>query len=84
MKKDFKKSQQEVLTDITRRHFLYNLSTGIGAIALGSLAGCNGLFKEEKIKKALIAANPQDARLAHFAPKAKRVIFCIWLGLLRS
>lgn len=51
--------------DQTRRTFLGRSARGIGQIALGSL-----LFPE--IARAISAQKPED--LAHFAPKAKRVI----------
>src|SRR2546430_1962587 len=56
---------------MTRRHFFSLNSTGLGAVALGSLLNPN-----------LLAGGPDvDAKtggltgLPHFAPKAKRVIF---------
>jgi hypothetical protein len=53
----------------TRRHFLKESAAGLGAIALAALLGRDA-------KAAPVAAvNPLAARLPHFAPKAKRVIY---------
>ena len=59
-----------------RRHFLSKLSLGLGSVALGSLL-MPDLFKgggsEEEADAAL-------AGLAHFAPKAKRIIYLFQNG----
>jgi hypothetical protein len=58
---------------INRRHFLGKLSVGLGSAALGSLL-IPGLFK----------GDPEDSSaltgVAHFAPKAKRVIYLFQNG----
>ena len=59
----------EHLQQITRRHFLKNSATGLGAIALASL-----------LKPAAALANtkpvdPLAPRQPHFTPRAKRVIY---------
>jgi hypothetical protein len=58
---------------VNRRHFLGKLSLGLGSAALGSLL-IPGLFKggEEDVTSSL--------GLAHFAPKAKRVIYLFQNG----
>ena len=67
---------------ITRRHFFRRCNTGIGAIALASLMGRDafGLPSGEPAAGGPPAelhpvANPLAAKAAHFAPKAKRVIY---------
>lgn len=58
----------------TRRHFLKKCTSGLGALALGSLFGCE-----------IGAANQTgslagNSRVPHFAPKAKRVIYLHMAG----
>ncbi|MBL9190477.1 MAG: DUF1501 domain-containing protein [Opitutaceae bacterium] len=53
---------------VTRRTFLQKSGVGLGAIALGSLL------------RGTAAANPLAARAAHFAPRAKRVIYLHMVG----
>jgi hypothetical protein len=67
---------------ITRRHFFRRCNTGIGAIALASLMGKDafGLPQGSPTPGGPPAelhpvANPLAAKAAHFAPKAKRVIY---------
>ncbi|WP_020532915.1 DUF1501 domain-containing protein [Flexithrix dorotheae] len=54
----------------TRRHFLKSLSTGVGAMALGSMVGC-GTNNSPGITSKFNLGSQKP----HFAPKAKRVIF---------
>ncbi|MFP6659717.1 MAG: DUF1501 domain-containing protein, partial [Pirellulales bacterium] len=56
--------------NLTRRHFLRETAGGLGAIALADLMTADGGLVAAKP-----AANPLAPRVAHFAPKAKRVIF---------
>lgn len=71
--------QQEDLREITRRNFLYNVSTGIGGIALGSLlGGCGALF--DKNSGTTTSLNPLGLKNPHFAPRAKRVIYLHMAG----
>lgn len=61
----------------TRRHFLKQCTTGLGGIALTSLIGCNpvaGSQRENQTATALMD------NMAHFAPRAKRVIFLHMAG----
>jgi hypothetical protein len=67
---------------VTRRHFFRRCNTGIGAIALASLMGKGafGLPTGEPAPggppaSAHPVGNPLAAKAAHFAPKAKRVIY---------
>ncbi len=57
------------LVQSTRRHFLKDSAMGLGAIALSSLLGRNAFAAPAA------ATNPLAARLPHFAPKAKRIIY---------
>src|SRR5690606_5999899 len=60
----------------SRRHFLKQCTTGLGALALGSLIGCNsgGRFSAGGKQAGLNFAMP------HFTPKAKSVIFLHMAG----
>ncbi|RMG75507.1 MAG: DUF1501 domain-containing protein, partial [Bacteroidetes bacterium] len=63
----------------TRRHFLKQCTSGLGALALGSLLGaCGG--KEAASSLLAGATNPLDPRAPHFASKAKRVIYLHMAG----
>ena len=55
--------------DPSRRAFLGKAGLGLGSAALTSLVGNNTLF-----------ASANDPAVAHFAPKAKRVIFLCMAG----
>lgn len=69
---------KRALEDVTRRHFLYNLATGIGGIALGSLAGCSlGGNKSPLVSS---SGNPLALRSPHFPPKAKNIIYLHMAG----
>src|SRR5438128_12252598 len=57
----------------TRRHFLFNASTGIGGIALASRMGDRVLADSSRISKA--SENPLTPRRPQLTPKAKSVIY---------
>ncbi len=62
----------------TRRHFLKDCTTGLGAMAMASLLGCNSTTDRvisEVIKKASV-----NTGASHFSPKAKNVIFLHMAG----
>jgi hypothetical protein len=66
----------EYLEVQSRRQFLRGSGVGLGAIALGSLL-------EQSIRAAsdgAKSADPLKARLSHFAPKAKHVIYLHMIG----
>ena len=65
------------LKDITRRHFLHNLATGIGGLALGSLVGCS---YGNKSSLASLGEEPIHLQSPHFPPKAKYVIYMHMAG----
>lgn len=85
----FQELQYRTLQHNTRRHFLKQCTSGLGAIALSSLAGCN-LFSSERHPAssppspasggAAFNAHPMSAKLSHFAPKAKRIIYMHMAG----
>ncbi len=79
MDKLIRELQESHLRNVTRRHFLRNCATGLGAAALGSLVGCNTFGKEE-IAKLPELTNPMAAGLSHYAPKAKRIIYLHMAG----
>lgn len=60
--------------NINRRHFLSNLSIGLGSVALGSLL-IPDLFNKSKDEDAGFLPG-----IPHFAPKAKRVIYLFQNG----
>lgn len=70
-------AEYKVLQHYTRRHFLRTCTSGLGAMALSGLIGCNpdGIVNQNAIqgKDALSGIN-------HFAPRAKRVIYLHMAG----
>lgn len=66
-------ARHERLRYITRRHFLRNCTTGLGAVALSSLAGCG-------LDAATSADSLTGASFAHQAAQAKHVIFLHMAG----
>ncbi|MDX2195670.1 MAG: DUF1501 domain-containing protein [Cytophagales bacterium] len=72
-----------LLQDITRRHFLQNVSTGVGSIALAQLLGACGAMIDKKSSSSSSPSaetNPMAIKLPHFAPKAKRIIYLHMAG----
>jgi len=63
------------LRSMTRRYFFQSAGFGIGGLALASLFGKNASANDLPI-----AINPMAAKPAHFAPKAKRVIYLFMSG----
>ncbi len=70
----FQEASDAHLHDMKRRHFLKQCSTGLGMMALGSLTGCFGNKANPLID------SPLMPKLAHFAPKAKSVIYLHMAG----
>jgi hypothetical protein len=64
-------SSDELRTLMTRRHFFSLFSYGIGTAALATLLDENGYAA---------LASPQENKLPHFKPKAKRVIYLFQSG----
>src|SRR6266487_1924357 len=59
----------------TRRHFLFNASTGIGGIALASLLGDRAHADSFSREAQPSAANPLSPKHPQLTPKAKSVIY---------
>jgi len=62
----------------TRRHFIKDCTTGLGAMAMASLIGCNG--SSEKLVENVIQKFTSGGSNSHFLPKAKNVIFLHMAG----
>src|ERR1700704_5773959 len=58
---------------MARRWFLKECGVGLGGMALASLLGT-------RMAKGSAAVNPLAPRMAHYAPKAKRVIYLFMAG----
>jgi hypothetical protein len=63
---------------VTRRWFFEQCGVGLGSIALGHLLQDEGYSAEAG--PATASVNPIAARVPHFAPKAKRVLFLFMAG----
>jgi len=74
-----KEANEQILQDVTRRHFFQECVTGMGAMALSSfLSGCNWLGSKDG---ALFNnTNPLMPHAPHFAGKAKSVIYLHMAG----
>jgi len=70
-----RQAQIESIRVATRRHFLKQCTTGLGAMALGSLTGFRPATSESAI-----ATGSLLTQVPHFAPTAKRVIFLHMAG----
>jgi hypothetical protein len=66
----------DILKNISRRHFLQESAMGLGAFALGSMIG--GCKSKEVL--ATTAVDPMFPKPSHFFGKAKRVIFLHMAG----
>ncbi len=65
----------------TRREFLWQTGGGFGAAAIASMLAGDGFFGAgAKANEAAPYASPLAAKLPHFAPKAKSVIFLFMYG----
>ncbi|PSL44828.1 uncharacterized protein DUF1501 [Chitinophaga niastensis] len=73
-----REANEETLRYLTRRHFLLDCVTGLGAAALGAfLTGC-GSSSGKNILDA--SGNPMAPRAPHFAARAKSVIYLHMAG----
>ncbi len=70
----------DYMQDVTRRHFLSRLSTGVGGMALGSLLGQDLARAAPVGPDPSLPPNPMAAKPPHFAPRAKRVIYIHMAG----
>ncbi len=75
-----KELQHKSLENTTRRHFLRNCTTGLGAMALGSLIGCNPTESASNSDMKAKVANAMNPKPSHYVPKAKRVIYMHMAG----
>src|SRR6476620_9801287 len=66
--------RNDLLQAVTRRHFLGQSQLGIGAIALSSLLGRDGVAALPEV------VNPLAPKRPHFAAKAKQVIYLHMTG----
>jgi Protein of unknown function (DUF1501) len=77
MEKTSMNAEQHNLLHTTRRHFFRDCRVGLGAMALGSMMTCDGLFAAEQPSD---ATNPLAPKPPHFKPRAKNVIFLFMAG----
>jgi hypothetical protein len=68
--------QQQLLRNVTRRHFFSQCQIGLGAIGLASLLGGGDLSAAD----ASTATNPFAPKPGHYPGTAKRVIFLFMAG----
>ena len=75
-------AMQDLLRVVTRRHFFRQAGFGIGAAALAVLREKSGLARELSDTGPLPVdvMNPMAAKLPHYAPKAKNIIFLFMAG----
>lgn len=73
-------ASQETLRFITRRHFLTQCTTGLGAMALGSLLGGCGSSPEQNSTSLFDAQNPLAPKSPHFPGKVRSVIYLHMAG----
>ena len=69
---DASPANDDLLRDVTRRHFFENCGVGLGAIALGALMANRSQAAE--------AVNPMIVYPPHHGPRAKAVIFLFMAG----
>lgn len=65
--------KESKVQSVTRRHFLQECTTGLGAMALAGLFGCHAKSFQD------VASNT-DFRIPNYIPKAKRVIYLHMAG----
>lgn len=77
----FSEANHEALHFVTRRHFLRDSVSGLGAMALGSLlAGCDWLGSKDKSAIAFDSANPLAGKPPLFPGRARSVIYLHMAG----
>lgn len=85
MNKLLKELQQAAAERETRRHFLHTCSTGLGAMAFGSLLqGCDFLSKNDPqnnpVGSSIQSDEPTAPQASQYLAKAKRVIYIHMAG----
>ena len=73
-------ASQEALRFITRRHFLNQCTTGLGAMALGSFLGGCGSSPEQHVASLFDAQNPLAPKAPHFPGKVRSIIYLHMAG----
>lgn len=73
-------ANHQALQFLTRRHFLKDCVTGLGAAALGSLLGGCNVFSNSKETAFADSLNPLAPKVPHFPGKAKSVIYLHMAG----
>src|SRR5437763_12942822 len=69
-------NSERALQQLTRRHFLGRCALGLGSIALASLLNDQKLFGVNPPAP----PNPMAIKPAHFAPRAKNIIYLFVAG----
>ncbi len=72
-------SLDQRVRDITRRHFFGQSGIALGRVALASLLAGEAAARSRWVQGAT-AISPTDNRPAHYAPRAKRVIYLFMAG----
>lgn len=72
--------KNEMLKQITRRHFFRQTGFGLGALALSSLLDQNIFAQSEQKSSASGSTSPMEPKPPHFAPRAKSVIYLFMAG----
>jgi hypothetical protein len=76
-RQEAQRAEEQVLREITRRHFFRECGVGVGAMALAALLADDG-YAAPRVQ--LDPANPLAPRKPHFTPRAKNVIFLFMAG----
>jgi hypothetical protein len=79
LEKLLQKAQQEHLLNSTRRHFLKESAMGLGALAFGSLFGCQ-LSEKKTANNLFDSAHPLAPKPPMFPGKARAVIYLHMAG----
>ena len=74
-----KEANEMAMRFFTRRHFLRESAMGLGALAFGSLLGCNS-NTSKNVENVFDPANPLMPRMPMFPGKAKSVIYLHMAG----
>lgn len=74
-----KEANEMAMRFFTRRHFLRESAMGLGALAIGSLLGCNS-SSTKTAENVFDPANPLMPRMPMFTGKAKSVIYMHMAG----